>query len=341
MNNMRNARYNMIKLMAIAIAVIALLSGCRTSTAGYNYEAARLQYNQKNYEKALEFINKSLNTSQKAEYFIFQGDILQELHKYEDAIASYSKAVTEATDTISLENNKQAYTKLAITYINTEKYDLANDNVEKALGIDVLNKMNKEILLYKMDILLYIKKYKEVVACGEEYVNNYTNPNDAAGAYIKMGRAYSEVANYEKALSFYEKAVKEDNTTLYYRAMTYKDMGEYEKSFNDYEAFLKVSKADIKHSIYEKQLECLYEWAKKTGDVQALEKAEKVVTAGMASQDEENIKIFGKAYIALLERKGDYEEAYVYAQEYAAEYPGDEAIQKEIKFLETRILPAQ
>ena len=341
MNNMSNTRNNIIKLICVAMVVIGMLSGCRTSTAGYNYEAARLQYNQKNYEKALEYINKSIATSQKAEYLIFQGDILQELQKKDDAIAAYSKAIKESTDTISLENNKQAYTKLTIAYIKNENYDLANKNVEKALEIDVLNNMNKEILLYKMDILLYIKKYKEVVSCGDEYVKKYTDSKDAARAYIKMGRAYSEVRNYEKALSYYDKAIKDDNDTLYYRAMTYKEMGEYEKSFNDYESFLKVSKADIKQAVYTKQLECLYEWAKRSADAEALAKAEKVVTAGMASQDEENIKLFGKAYIALLERKGEYEEAYVYAQEYAAEYPGDEAIQKEIKFLETRILPAE
>ena len=112
------------------------------------------------------------------------------------------------------------------------------------------------------------------------------------------------------------------------------------KSFNDYESFLKVSKADIKYSIYTKQLDCLFKWIEKSADKEAYEKAEKVVSAGMATQDEENIKIFGKKYIALLEREGKYEDAYVYASEYAAEYPSDETIKKEIKFLETRILPS-
>ena len=121
MNNVSNARKNIIKLMGVATVMIAILSGCRTSTAGYNYEAARVQYNQQNYEKALEYVNKALATSTTPEYLLFQGDILQELMKYEEAIASYTKAITKSSDTLSVENNKQAYTKLAIIYINTKK----------------------------------------------------------------------------------------------------------------------------------------------------------------------------------------------------------------------------
>ena len=109
MNNVSNARKNIIKLMGVATVMIAILSGCRTSTAGYNYEAARVQYNQQNYEKALEYVNKALATSTTPEYLLFQGDILQELMKYEEAIASYTKAITKSSDTLSVENNKQAY----------------------------------------------------------------------------------------------------------------------------------------------------------------------------------------------------------------------------------------
>ncbi|MBE5934935.1 MAG: tetratricopeptide repeat protein [Lachnospiraceae bacterium] len=332
----------MKKVIVICAVLSIIFTGCRTSTAGYNYEAAKVQYKQKNYKKALEYVDAALKAGEKAEYYILQGDIFHKQKDYEKAVQAFDKAISNKSDTRTLENNKQAYKKKAVSYIEVDKYEDAYQSIEKALKIEALKDMTKELLLYKMDVLIFTKQYKKTVECAEEFIEKYKNKLDVAMANTRIGRAYSKASNYDKALTYYEKAIKgKDTTAYYYKAENYELMGEYEKAYDEYEKFLKYSKAEVKYAIYAKQMDCLFKLVEKTAEPDVFSKLETTLNAAMSSKDEDNIKLFGKKYIALLEREREYEEAYVYAKEYLAEYPDDEAVKKEVAFLETRIVPAQ
>lgn len=328
-----------MKKFIIAIAVIILVCvGCSSSTAGYKYESARLQYTQKNYKEALGYIQEAIKTDSKQEYYILEGQILHKLGRYEEAIESYKRVNAGGDGKRVLENNKQAFKYIALSYMDMGAYDEAYTYIEESQSVDVLHEIDEELLLYKMDIAYGKEDYASVVKQADAFIKKYELSENLSHAYIIAARAYCACNKLEEAQKYYNKAVEmKDYTSYYYMATSYELLGLYKEAYDYYEKFIKHSDSDIKYEIYAKQVDCAFKLLDRELSDENFKLAEDKITAGMVAKDKQHLKIFAKKYIAFLEKKGMYEEAFVYAQEYMVQYPEDKAVEKEIKFLETRI----
>ena len=72
--------------------------------------------------------------------------------------------------------------------------------------------------------------------------------------------------------------------------------------------------------------------------IKEYDKALSMAKSNVNSNDVELSKIYRKNVVAILEAKNSYDEAYVEAKEYLADYPEDKEMEKEVLFLETRII---
>ena len=68
------------------------------------------------------------------------------------------------------------------------------------------------------------------------------------------------------------------------------------------------------------------------------EKADNLIQQGLNMDNNKYKSAFVLSNIVLLEAKGEFDQAYVKAQEYLAEYGNDNSIKREIEFLKTRIV---
>ena len=329
----------MKKICLGLLIIIVTLSGCTKSSAGYKYESARLQYNEKKYDKALEYIDQAVKSSDKQEYLILKGQILHKLGRYDEAIEAFNKVPREGKGKKVLENNKQAYKYLALVYMDMEKYDEVYSYLEKAQGIDALHEIDEELLLYQLDAGYNKKDYKNVIDRASKFISKYKDSSNISQAYIDMARCYGALKDNDNAGKYYDKAIElKDYSAYYYKADVLEELGDYKGAYDCYEEYIKYSDSSLKYEIYAKQIDCLIKMYDRTNDASTMKLLEDKINVAMSSDKEEYIRIFGKKYIGVLERKGKYDDAYVYAQEYLSKYPDDEAIKNEILFLETRIV---
>ena len=75
-------------MMLIAVGCVA----CSSSTAGFNYESALMQFNKGNYTEAKKYIDKAVDAKKsKAEYLILAGHIYTQLDKMDKAIELFTE----------------------------------------------------------------------------------------------------------------------------------------------------------------------------------------------------------------------------------------------------------
>jgi Flp pilus assembly protein TadD len=110
---------------------------------------AKLYYEQNKLEPALEYIGRSIEKNPKsAAYYNLQGVILNQMHRYADALPSFETALLYAPDDVYVTVN------LGIAYINIKEPAKARELFEK-----ILPKVEEESL--KAKINEYLKLIKE------------------------------------------------------------------------------------------------------------------------------------------------------------------------------------
>jgi tetratricopeptide (TPR) repeat protein len=111
---------------------------------------AKLYYEQNKLEPALEYIQKAIQKNSKsAAYYNLQGVILNQMHRYADALPSFQTALQHTPDDIYVIIN------LGIAYINIKEPAKARELFEK-----VLPKVQDEAL--KAKINEYLKLIKDI-----------------------------------------------------------------------------------------------------------------------------------------------------------------------------------
>ena len=162
----------------------------------------------------------------------------------------------------------------------------------------------------------------------------------------KDGTAALEEGNYEEALAQFQEAAESDDREKAaegYRGlgMAYYESGQYEKALEAFQQAVDLG-AEETVQLYHLMASCGMQTWKSEEDYTAvlgyiqtgLALAE--IADGEEAPDTDMIREMKYNEIICYERQADWENARQKTAEYLAEYPDDEAVQKEAEFLETR-----
>lgn len=191
------------KILSIIIISLIFLSFTGCSTAGsYKNEGRKLFKQGKNEEAGESFLKAIELNPNRTDYYIDYGMTLIALGRYDEAIDQFDEVYQNRNMVVIKENNKRIHRGKAIAYYYNKEYDKAIEELNLALEIQELPKLDMDILYYKGDSALM-------------------------------------VGNYEMAIDTYTKLVGLENKNtkpLLERAYCYRAIGEYDKSLEDYQA---------------------------------------------------------------------------------------------------------
>ena len=150
-----------------------------------------------------------------------------------------------------------------------------------------------------------------------------------ASGMIAVGKAWYYKEEYEKALTFFEKAYQKDADGLFYMALTQKTLGKTEEAEKEFLSYISEKKEELIPEVYN-QLAGIYM------EREQYEKAQVMISQGLAFGDTKATQNLLKNQVILLELQGEYDKALEAAKEYKKVFPEDAAMKKEISFIKTR-----
>ncbi|MFX1480472.1 MAG: tetratricopeptide repeat protein [Promethearchaeota archaeon] len=159
----------------------------------------RLDYKEMSKEEVFDISKKALDLNPKSPIvWRCMGTAYSNKKEYDKAIACYQKAVEIDPNDVSAWNN------MGNDYSNKKEYDKAIEYYEKAVGIDP----NHVYTWYNMGgVYGYKKEYDKAIKCYEKAVD--IDPNNISTWY-NMGSAYINKKEYDKAIECYEKVIELD-----------------------------------------------------------------------------------------------------------------------------------
>ena len=141
----------------------------------------------KNYEKAITYLDKSININQEFPHsYNSKGVVFSEMKKYEEAIKNYDKAILLKPDFL------EAHLNRGISLKNIQKFNDALKSFERCIEIDSLNPK-----IFNNLGNLFIKNLKYTDA-KDAYDKAIMFNNKYAEAYEGRGDALQEIAKIEK-----------------------------------------------------------------------------------------------------------------------------------------------
>ena len=198
-----------------ASVILGGMSGCSLKTAGGYYSDALSYYEDKNYTLAAQNFELAIERNpERAEFYIDYGLMKIETGDYEDALATFDKAILNKDIKMVQENNKRAYRGRGIAYFYMLKYERALEEFNLALEIDELSSLNLDILSYKGSVCEKLGLWKEAVSAYDEILRNADGNADIytarAYAYLNIGGIQMSRDDYDRAL-----ALEPDNINIY------------------------------------------------------------------------------------------------------------------------------
>lgn len=198
-----------------ASVILGGMSGCSLKTAGGYYSDALSYYEDKNYTLAAQNFELAIERNpERAEFYIDYGLMKIETGDYEDALATFDKAILNKDIKMVQENNKRAYRGRGIAYFYMLEYERALEEFNLALEIDELYSLNLDILSYKGSVCEKLGLWKEAVSAYDEILRNADGNADIytarAYAYLNIGGIQMSRDDYDRAL-----ALEPDNINIY------------------------------------------------------------------------------------------------------------------------------
>lgn len=198
-----------------ASVILGGMSGCSLKTAGGYYSDALSYYEDKNYTLAAQNFELAIERNpERAEFYIDYGLMKIETGDYEDALATFDKAILNKDIKMVQENNKRAYRGRGIAYFYMLEYERALEEFNLALEIDELSSLNLDILSYKGSVCEKLGLWKEAVSAYDEILRNADGNADIytarAYAYLNIGGIQMSRDDYDRAL-----ALEPDNINIY------------------------------------------------------------------------------------------------------------------------------
>ncbi len=260
----------------IVTAVLALFICCVTvsgQTNDGNYDKASDFYHHKEYDKALESINKCLvSKPANGTYLLLKGNILAKQEKLQEAFETYSLAIkADPKDTY-------AYNQRALLLMSIQKTEYAIRDFDMALGFEKSDSLRLTLLLNrgsaKINIRDFQGAYDDFIASLKLDSLNIGVLNNLAavcddvgkgdqtlgylykiiqidstfvGAYGNIGFKYQEMGDHKTAIKFFNKVLELDpEEPLAYsnRAFNRYKLGELKNALTDINTSIKLYPAN-------------------------------------------------------------------------------------------------
>ena len=158
----------------------------------------------KNYEKAITYLDNSINISPEFPHsYNSKGIVFSEMKLFEEAIRNYDKAILLKPDFL------EAHLNRGISLKNIQEYDDALKSFEKCIEIDSLNpKIYNNLGNLFLENLKYAdakNAYDKAIMFNEKYGEAYEGRGDALQEIAKIEKDPSKlslsITNYEEAFS--------------------------------------------------------------------------------------------------------------------------------------------
>ena len=158
----------------------------------------------KNYEKAITYLDNSINISPEFPHsYNSKGIVFSEMKFFEEAIRNYDKAILLKPDFL------EAHLNRGISLKNIQEYDDALKSFEKCIEIDSLNpKIYNNLGNLFLENLKYAdakNAYDKAIMFNEKYAEAYEGRGDALQEIAKIEKDPSKlslsITNYEEAFS--------------------------------------------------------------------------------------------------------------------------------------------
>lgn len=318
-----------VLFLAAALSSSLLLGGCGAADQAYDrgMEAAASG----DYQKAEEYLKKALKKNQeRAEYYIGYGVILNEQGRYEEALEQFEQAHQDTKNSIANANNKQIYYGEAVSYYHLGDYEKGLELCGEALEFSEPSSIDSRIYCSRGalqealgDQEAALESYQKVIELDAE---NWQ-------AYYRMSAIYQAQGDEDavsQTQSFLETAVQDGVTeALYYLGMIALEQGNTKQAKKYLKEYVSQNEGDYLVAAYNELAGCAIQ-------EEDLELAREYLEAGMSEAGSEEAKQLWRNQIILLERQGEFGQARQVAEEYLQEYPEDQEIERELRFLRTR-----
>lgn len=274
---------------------------------------------QGDYEKAKDMFLRGLKETNgiindvELDLSYYLGECQMQLGDYKDAEKTYGNIIEYDED------ETEAYFYRGCARLKLEKGNEAAADFKKTAATGNLQ------YLYGI-----YEAYSEAGSdSGRTYLEQITQSDSAdAQDLYTIGRAYAQLADYEKALDYLGQSDKKgERSAGFCMGQIYQQQGDYEKAISVYEKYKDAY--GLTFSQYHIVVECMMA----AGDY---ESAAKLNAYMKDSAGKSELQTLAFEEIVIYERQQDYENARTKAQEYVEQYPEDEAGQKEYEFLLTR-----
>ena len=194
----------------------------------------------KRYEDAIASYNKAIEIDiNYAEIHNNKGNALKSLERYDEAIESYDKAIKIKSDYAFAYNNKGNALK------NLERYDEAIESYDKAIKI---NPNYIEAHHNKGNILKDLKRFDESISSYDKAIE--INP-DYYFSFNNRGIIFQHLNHFEKALASYDKAIEinpDYPETYNNKGNILKELKRYDEALTCYEKAIKL-KSDFDYML--------------------------------------------------------------------------------------------
>lgn len=140
------------------------------------------------------------------EGFTLEGEVMQKLNQWESSITSLNEA-------IELDNeNGRLYNLRGYAYLNQDDLEKAKQDLDRAVALDDLPSAHRNIVLYKL-----------MTGDGQDAISYLldrirSQPRDVEN-WILMGDLMKKGGHDEKAMTYYEQALKMDPDNAYVKEL--------------------------------------------------------------------------------------------------------------------------
>ncbi len=193
------------------------------------------------YSQAAESIEKAIKeNSERAEYYISYGNVLNNLGEYQKAIEQFEIAYQDTENTIANKNNKQIFYGEAISYFYLFQYEKCLEYCDKALALTEPASLDSDILCSKGAALEILGQQEEAKASYEKAIKRN---KENWGAYLKKADLMLKMKADEDALELYQKVFQSA------------DKEKYEAGFLLYELYQKMGEEDTSEQILNEMIQ--------------------------------------------------------------------------------------
>jgi diguanylate cyclase (GGDEF)-like protein/PAS domain S-box-containing protein len=208
------------KSFIVASKAYELLDNKKGVSRSYN-NLSLIRWAQKDFQSALEYLQKTLVISKQIgdnENYITnlsnQGIYYSRLHQYDNAVASYKKAINNPESSLFPKATLGAMLALADTYLTVNELPLAKSIIEQALKLseetdNKLSYANSKVMMARLlvslgDHLQALELYKNTLPFYQEKKLESLE----ASLYLLISKAYLVKKDWQQTYSFYERSVQ-------------------------------------------------------------------------------------------------------------------------------------